>query len=57
MNLKKAAAILVSCALAGALLVGCGGQQAAQKEGGQDSKDVIKTWKAAASVRWIFSKA
>ncbi len=43
MNLKKVAAILVSCALAGALLVGCGGQQAAQKEGGQDSKDAIKT--------------
>lgn len=43
MNLKKVATVLFSCALAGAVLVGCGGQQAAQNNGGQDSKDAVKT--------------
>ena len=42
MNWKKAATILLGCALAGAVLVGCGGQQAAQKDNNQDGKNIVK---------------
>ena len=42
MNWKKAAAILLGCALAGAVLVGCGGQPASQKDTNQDGKNLVK---------------
>ncbi|WP_297965848.1 transporter substrate-binding domain-containing protein [uncultured Anaerovibrio sp.] len=42
MNWKKAAAILLGCALAGAVLVGCGGQPVSQKDTNQDGKNLVK---------------
>lgn len=42
MNWKKAVTILLGCALAGAVLVGCGGQQASPKDNNQDGKNAVK---------------
>ncbi len=42
MNWKKAVTIILGCALAGTVLIGCGGQQASQKDNNQDGKNAVK---------------